>query len=55
MSALAIGQRWRGDDGYLMDIVAFSQRGWPVVRHPNARGGGIETNPAWFARWERLR
>lgn len=49
-----IGQRWRQDDGYLCDVVGFSKRGWPLVRHPNAKGPGNAhpVNPKWFDRWE---
>lgn len=53
--AVSVGQRWRQTDGYLCDVIAFCDNGWPWVRHPNAKQGGHMVNPAWFGQWELVR
>lgn len=45
----AIGQRWRTEDGYLVRVIAINNKGWPFVRHVNAKQGGMNINPAWFS------
>jgi hypothetical protein len=52
------GQLWRQTDGYLCRVVGFTgAKGWPWVRHPNAKapGSGHTVNPAWFAHWTLVR
>lgn len=52
MTALKVGQHWRGDDNYVIRIVGFAKsNGWPIVRHVNAKQGGWMVNPAWFELW----
>lgn len=55
LSNVEVGQVWREDDGYLVRVVGFDSRGWPFVRHINAKSGGSSVNPAWFGEWERIR
>lgn len=50
-----VGQRYRDEDGYLMDVVKVTENGDAWVRHPNQHHGGMMTRAAWFKLWERLR
>lgn len=49
-----VGQRYRDDSGYLMQVVKVEPNGDAWVRHPNQRQGGMLTRAAWFDRWERV-
>lgn len=44
---LAIGQIWK-QERYVARIVSLDERGWPWVRHVNAKQGGMLVRPEWF-------
>ena len=50
-----VGQRYRDESGYLMDVLKVEPNGDAWVRHPNQKQGGMLTRAAWFPKWERLR
>ncbi len=50
-----VGQRYRDDTGYLMDVVAVEPNGDAWVKHPNSLHGSMLTRAAWFELWELIR
>lgn len=50
-----VGQRWKDETGYLMDVIAVEPNGDAWVRHPNSQGAPIFTRAAWTGEWELLR
>jgi hypothetical protein len=49
-----VGQRWRDDSGYLMDVVRVEPNGDAWLRHPNSHKAAIYTLAAWASEWELL-